>query len=83
MGGFQPPGRKGTGLGWGVAEFGAFGHGVFHTGATSTYAATAMFLVHDGIGFIGLTNCGQLAGAIDGLGGAVVTFLAHRAKAAP
>jgi CubicO group peptidase (beta-lactamase class C family) len=80
LGGFQPPSHKGTGMGWGVVEFPGVGHGVFHTGATASYAATAMFLPRHGVGFVAMTNCGQLADAIDRLGGRTLVALARAAK---
>ncbi len=83
MGGFQPPGRRGTGLGWGVVDFVDLDNGAFHTGATATFAATAMFMIHEGIGYVALTNCGQLSDAVDALGSGTLILLAKRAKGEP
>jgi CubicO group peptidase (beta-lactamase class C family) len=80
MGGLQRPGRMGTGMGWGVVDFGDVGHSVFHTGATTTFGATAMFSPNEGIGFVALTNCGQHSGTIDGLAGSVLAALTRAAK---
>lgn len=75
LGGWQTPSGQGTGIGWGVVKLGDAGQLNFHTGATHQYAATVMFLPHERLGFVGLTNCGQLSGPIDNLGGRVMALL--------
>jgi CubicO group peptidase (beta-lactamase class C family) len=81
--GMQPAGRRGTGAGWGILDLGPLGHGVWHNGATATFAASAVFLPHDGIGAIALTNCGQVNDALDALTGKSVGLLVKAVKEPP
>ena len=78
VGGWQAPGGGGTGIGWGVTKLGDAGQLEFHTGATHQYAATVMFLPRERLGYVALTNCGQLSGPVDQLGGRMMAFLYRR-----
>ncbi|MBI4701772.1 MAG: beta-lactamase family protein [Deltaproteobacteria bacterium] len=80
LGGFARASGQGTGLGWVVSELRAAGHAVSHVGATRFYAAVVMFLPEHQLGFVALTSCGQLNGALDKLAAAVLRKLVLRAK---